>query len=124
MTVNPNAEKMQAIFRKYNIQTLYHFTDINNLLHIDKCNGLWSKEKLERHGFLDSVVTGGNELSLSLDIELGNWDKVHLYFCPNTPMAYTKQQDAHLCYLVIKPDVAFQQGVCYKYQCYTKKEWP
>jgi len=121
MTVNPDAEKMQAIFRKYNIQTLYHFTDINNLLHIDKCNGLWSKEKLERHGFLDSVVTGGNELSLSLDIELGNWDKVHLYFCPNTPMAYTKQQDAHLCYLVIKPDVAFQQGVFFTNTNATRK---
>lgn len=121
MAFHPDTEKMQAIFRKYNIQTLYHFTDINNLPIIAKCNGLWSKEKLERYGFLDSVVTGGNELSLSLDRELGNWDKVHLYFCPNTPMAYTKQQEAHLCYLVIKPDVAFQQGVFFTNTNATRK---
>lgn len=121
MHFHSDADKMQAMFRKYNIQTLYHFTDINNLPIIAKCNGLWSKERLEKQGLLTNIATGGNELSLSLDREFENWDKVHLYFCPNTPMAYNKQMESHLCYLVIKSDVAFQKGVFFTNTNATRK---
>lgn len=68
---------------------------------------------MEEKNLLDQVVTGGNELSLDLDRDLGNWDKVHLYFCPHTPMAYVKQQTRHLCYLIIEPTVALWQGVVF-----------
>ncbi|MDI6735778.1 MAG: DarT ssDNA thymidine ADP-ribosyltransferase family protein [bacterium] len=114
-------KKIKEIFSRHNIKVFYHFTDINNLPIIGKCNGLWSKEKLEEHGFLSDIVTGGNELSLNLDKELENWNKVHLYFCPNTPMVYNKQKESHSCYFIIKPDVAFEQGVFFTNTNATRK---
>lgn len=115
------APEMKRILDRHGIQWLYHFTAIDNLPVIAECMGLWSKERLEQAGLLDRIITGGNELSLQLDRRLGNWDKVHLYFCPKTPMAYRKQQNpedidpqsAHICYLIIDPTVAQWDGVVF-----------
>ena len=46
---------------------------------------------------------------------------VHLYFCPHTPMVYNKQSEAHLCYLLIKPDIALNQGVFFTNTNATRK---
>ena len=114
-TFHSQATDIKKILAKYGIRRLYHFTAIDNLSFITRYNGLWSKQKLEQAGLLnDRVITGGNELSLNLDRQCGNWDKVHLCFCPNTPMAYRIQQNpenrdpqsAHICYLLIDPTVA------------------
>jgi len=110
---HPQAKAIKEVLRKNGINALYHFTDIRNLSLIARCGGLWSKEKLEQEGLLSQVITGGDELSLNLDRGLGNWDKVHLYFCPHTPMAYIKQQEKHLCYLIIDPEVALRSGVIF-----------
>lgn len=112
--------EMRRFLAKYGIRKLYHFTAIDNLSIIAKCGGLWSKQKSERAELLaNRIITGGNELSLNLDRRYGNWDKIHLYFCPNTPMAYRVQQNfggrdpqsAHICYLIIDPTVAMWKGV-------------
>ncbi|MBM4329944.1 MAG: DUF4433 domain-containing protein [Deltaproteobacteria bacterium] len=116
---HPEYAEMKRILTKYGIQCLYHFTAVDNLAVISECGGLLSKQKLEKARLLDKIITGGNELSLGLDKTHGNWDKVHLYFCPNTPMAYRIQQypegrnpqGAHICYLLIDPIVATWEGV-------------
>lgn len=113
MNLHPQADQIKQILSREGIQSLYHFTDINNLAIVAQCGGLWSKEKLEKAGLLDKVVTGGNELSLDLDKSLGNWPKVHLYFCPQTPMVYRvlERSQSHLCYIVIDMQVALWEGV-------------
>lgn len=113
------AREMKEVLNKHRIERFYHFTSVENLLIIAECNGLWSKQRLEEMELLDKIVTGGNQTSLDLDRERGNWDKVHLYFCPKTPMSYRVQensenrnpQSSHLCYLVIDPEVALWNGV-------------
>lgn len=113
VNLHPKARQIEAKLRENGIKALYHFTDIHNLSLILQCGGLWSKEKLEDKHLLSKVITGGNELSLNLDRGLGNWDKVHLYFCPYTPMAYYKQQEKHICYLMINSEVALRKGVVF-----------
>ncbi len=119
ISFHPEASEMKKILDKHGVQKLYHFTSIDNLSVIAECGGLLSKQRLEQAGLLNKIKTGGNELSLDLDRELGNWDKVHLYFCPKTPMAYRIQQNpegrnpqsAHICYLIVDPIVAMWDGV-------------
>ncbi len=112
ISFHPEAKKIKEILDKYKIQKLYHFTSIDNLSIIAKCGGLWSKEKLEKAGILSNVKTGGSEESLTFDKEFGNWNKIHLYFCHQTPMAYYKQQEGeHLCYILIDPVVALWDSV-------------
>jgi len=116
---HPQAPEMKKILDKYGVQNLCHFSAINNLSVIAECKGIWSKQRLEQAGLLDRIITGGNERSLDLDRALGNWDKVHLYFCPKTPMAYRVQQNlegrnpqsAHICYLIIDRSVTLWEGV-------------
>ena len=72
LNFNPDYQKIKATLDGHNIKQLYHFTTIDNLSLISKCDGLWSKKKLEKYNLLDKILTGGNELSLDLDKELGN----------------------------------------------------
>ncbi len=113
MQLHHQAAQVKRVLEGNKIKTLYHFTAIGNLTWIAKYRCLLSKGMLEQEGIFDEIETGGNELSLNLDRELGNWDKVHLYFCPNTPMAYGKQGEAHAVYILIKPDIALWQGVLF-----------
>jgi len=121
MAFHSKANEMKRILDKHGIQKLYHFTAIDNLAVIAECGGLWSKEKLERAGLFDKIITGGNDLSISLDRSLGNWDKISLHFCPRTPMAYRIQQNfwnrdpqtAHICYFIINSSIALWDGVIF-----------
>lgn len=121
MSLHAEANEIKKVLNRYGIEKLYHFTCIDNLPVIAKCGGIWSKQSLEQGGLLDKIITGGNPLSLNLDQQIGNWSKVHLYFCPNTPMAYRVQQNpegrvpqsAHICYLIIDPVVALWDGVLF-----------
>lgn len=116
---NALQNEMKKTLDRHGVRELYHFTAVDNLRGIATRGALWSKEKLESAGLIGTTVTGGNELSLSLDRRLDNWDKVHLYFCPNTPMAYRVQQNpesrdprsSHICYLVIDQSVALWDNV-------------
>ncbi|MDI6714153.1 MAG: DarT ssDNA thymidine ADP-ribosyltransferase family protein [Thermodesulfovibrio sp.] len=115
MTLNlhPFAKEMELIIKKNNIQALYHFTNIDNLSLIAECNGLWSKERLEKEGLLSRVIRGGNSLSKDLDIYWGNWNKVSLNWGPKMPMMWHIQQQSHLCFFLIKPEVALRKGVVF-----------
>lgn len=106
------ANQIKRSLNSYGIQRLYHFTSIDNLPIIANCGGLWSKDRLEKKGILPKVKTGGDKKSQELDREFGNWNRIHLCFCPNTPMAYCKQQEGdHFCYVLIDPVVALWDGV-------------
>ena len=110
---HPQAKAIETMLYKNGVRAFYHFTDVHNLPLIAECAGLWSKAKLEEKDLLSRIITGGDNLSLDLDRQLGNWDKVHLYFCPHTPMAYRKQQEKHICYLKIDPKIALIKGVIF-----------
>lgn len=110
---SPDYKEIKAVLDKHNIKGLYHFTDISNLPLILKCDGLWSKERLENANLLSKVITGGNSLSKDLDIYWGNWDKVSLNWGPKMPMMWHIQQQRHLCFFVIKPEIALQSGVVF-----------
>lgn len=111
MDFRPEAEQMRDYLKRQNIAALYHFTNIENLPLILQVGGLCSKEWLEHNGLLDRINTGGNMLSKAPDQRHGNWDKVSLSFCQNHPMAYYREAEQHMCYAVIKLDVALRRGV-------------
>ena len=102
MQLAQDAEEMLNYLKRYDITHLYHFTDIENLPLIFEMGGLVSKQKLENHGLLESIKTGGNPLSKELDEHWGNWDKVSLSWASQLPMAYYREQEQHLCYIVVK----------------------
>lgn len=104
---------MRAFITQQRIPALYHFTDINHLPLIVELDGLRSKQYLEKYGLLDQLKGGGNQLSKELDVYWGNWDKVSLSWCAKLPMAYYREQEQHLCYIIVNKDYALQQGVLF-----------
>jgi hypothetical protein len=106
---NP-AKNIESFLRQSKLQYLFHFTDIRNLPTIFKY-GLLTKQTLEQKNVLDKIQTGGNSLSRVLDLRHDNWGKVSLSWCPKIPMAYYREQDQHLCYLVFDSLLAVQEGV-------------
>lgn len=48
-----------------------------------------------------------------LDRYIGNWDKISLNFTPHTPMVFYKKQQQHLCFLLIRPEVASWLGATF-----------
>ena len=122
MQLHHQAAQIRKTLEENGIEILYHFTAINNLKWLAQY-GLLSKEKLEKKGILDEIETGGDELiSLKLDRELGNWGKVSLYFCPHTPMAYGKQGEKHIVYILINPEVATWENVLFTDTNATRKQ--
>lgn len=122
MQLHHQAAQIKSTFARNGIKILYHFTSISNLEWIAQY-GLLSKEKLEEEGIFDEIETGGDELiSLRLDRELGNWGKVHLYFCPHTPMAYRKQEEKQVAYILINPEVATWEDVLFTDTNATRKQ--
>jgi hypothetical protein len=106
----------QAIIAKLlgeGITALYHFTSVENLASICQQRALLSKAELESRGLSRPPVPGGNELSLKLDREQGNWDKVSLSLTPHTPMAYRRKRETHICFFVIPIEVAARAGVIF-----------
>ena len=95
------------------IQSLYHWTSINNLPGIAQRQAICSKQTLENSELWPLPEPGGNRLSHDLDQREGNWDKVSLNFTPYTPLAYHRKKQYHLCFFVIKVEVAIWQGVLF-----------
>lgn len=122
MRLHHQAAQIKKTLEVNGIEILYHFTAIGNLKWLAQYS-LLSKEKLEEKGIFDEIETGGDELiSLPLDRELGNWDKVHLYFCPHTPMVYRKQEGKHIIYILINPEVATWENVLFTDTNATRKQ--
>jgi len=122
MRLHYQAAQIKRTLEENGIKILYHFTPISNLKCIAQYECLLSKEKLENKGIFADIETGGNELSLQLDRELGNWSKVHVYFCPHTPMAYGEQGGKHIVYVLINPEVAIWENVLFTDTNATRKQ--
>ena len=105
-TLHPDAQAILSRLRQEGVIALYHFTSVENLPNICRMQALCSKKTLVEQGRGLPPVTGGNPLSHSLDRRIGNWDKVSLNLTPYTPMAYNRKKEQHLCFLVIKHEVA------------------
>lgn len=116
---HPDAAKIKKLLDQYGIDRLFHFTCVDNLSTISKSQAIWSKEKLEDKDLLEAVFCGGTTGSVIADRQHGNWNRIHVYFCPKTPMAYKVQENAdrshkqsgHICYFIIDPVVALWEGV-------------
>ncbi len=76
-------------------------------------NALCAKLTLEDCNAWPAPYPGGNELSHSLDRYHDNWDKIGLNFTPYTPMAYRKKPERHICFFIVKPEVAAWEGVMF-----------
>ncbi len=122
MQLHHQAAQIRKTLEENGIEILYHFTAINNLKWLAQYECLFSKEKLEEKGIFPDIETGGNELSHQLDREFENWDKIHIYFCPHTPMAYGKQGGKHIVYILINPEVATWENVLFTDTNATRKQ--
>ena len=110
MNFHIQTEEIRRVLTREGIRHLYHFTDIYNLPTIGKY-GILTKKELEEKDALKKIKTGGNTLSKQLDLRHGNWDKVSLSWCPKIPMIYYREQEQHLCYLVLDLNLALMDGV-------------
>lgn len=110
--LHPEADAILARLKKEGINELYHFTSVENLLSICRTQELQSKQRQQQMGTWPPPRPGGNSLSRDLD-RFQNWDKVSLSLTPFTPMAYRRKREDHLCFLVVRPEVATWQGVVF-----------
>lgn len=111
--LHPEAVAILARLNKEGIRALYHFTSVENLPEICRSQGLCSKKVLVDEGKWPPPVPGGNTLSHRLDRQNSNWDKVSLSLTPYLPMTYSIKRKQHLCYLLIRPDVATWSGIVF-----------
>jgi hypothetical protein len=105
------AIEIRKFLETQKIQHLYHFTDVRNLARISEQGAILSKKSQEDLGIWPCEIPGGDSTSHTLDRRNNNWDKVSLQLTPYTPMAYRKKQSHHLCFIVVKPQVAEWRGV-------------
>ena len=104
--LHPASEQILQRLRRERINSLYHFTCVENLPCIRQAGALCSKDKLEKLGLWPCPDPGGNETSHNLDKHHDNWDKLALNFTAHTPMAYWKKQAKHLCFFSISTKAA------------------
>lgn len=112
-SLHPDAAAILARLQQEGVTSLYHFTSVENLPDICREQALLSKEKLIAKGLLSRIDSGGNDLSLGLDQRNDNWNKVSLGLTPYLPMAYYRKRERHLCYFLIRPEVAAWSGVVF-----------
>src|SRR5579859_7931658 len=123
-SLHPEADAILARLKQESITSLYHFTSVENLPGICQMQALCSKQTLETERQKLPRSTGGNPLSHTLDRYRGNWDKVSLNLTSHTPMVYHRKREQHLCFFVIRPEIATWSGVIftdrsyiYRYEC-------
>ncbi|GHO72604.1 hypothetical protein KSD_03750 [Ktedonobacter sp. SOSP1-85] len=109
--LHPDADVIMSRLEMEGITEFYHFTSVENLPGICQKQALCSKQVLEVQGNWPPPVPGGDSLSHVLDQRMCNWDKISLSLTPYTPMAYWKKKEQHLCFFVIRPEVATLLGV-------------
>jgi hypothetical protein len=109
--LHPDAKQILRRLRQERMTALYHFTSITNLRLIREMDALCSKAVLETAGCWPCPEPGGNSLSHSLDSVNGNWDKVSVSFTPHTPMVYRRKRASHLCFFVLRIEVAAYAGI-------------
>lgn len=92
-------------------KTFYHFTSLTNIPSI-RIRGLRSYALLKEGGI--NFAHGGNDLSLTLDRQMGMDQYVHLSFRETHPMKHRLQQEGKssgMTSLQISPDVLKIPGV-------------
>ena len=112
MNLSPEAEHIRKRLAAEGIDTLWHFTDIENLPLIQG-NGLFSKARLEAENIFEQVKTGGTNESIEADRQRGNWNFISLAYTHSTPMFYHCKQKQHLVYWAVDPEVASLEGVLF-----------
>lgn len=98
-------EKLQD----YNIQKLYHFTDVSNVPSIKDNGGLFSWQELSIRN-IQVPMPGGNQLSRQLDHHKGISDYVKLCFNSSHPMRYVAEKEGRIrscVFLEVDPSVIF-----------------
>lgn len=85
---------MRDALKKYNVDSLWHFTDKRNVESIREY-GLLSWAELQRKG-LAPAVPGGNKWSHDADQRSGVDNYVHLSFNQQNPMLYIAKQDKRI----------------------------
>jgi len=98
---------MRRIMKQFNIKRLWHFTDKSNLPMIEKYEGLFSLDEIERKK-ISVPVFGGNDWSHEADFMEGVDIYVHLCFVDSHPMQYITKEEGRIekpIWLAIKPDV-------------------
>ena len=112
-SLHPESDQILTRLRKERIDNFYHFTHVDNLLSISESQALYSKTELRKRG-IKSVITGGNDLSHSLDCMHGNNALISLSFTPHIPMFYHKRREhgaSSFCWFVVSVEVATWLGV-------------
>ena len=104
---------METIFKKYQFDGIWHFTDRTNLELIQEHKGLLSLGELESRG-IEIPSAGGNEWSHDADKSKGLHNFVHLAFLDDHPMLYSAKQDGRIIdpvWLKIQSSVLLEEGV-------------
>src|SRR5438128_10200787 len=95
------------------IEVLYHFTDILNLPRIFSSGGLRPTQELRLMPDFGQVILGGDRQSQLDDQKWKNDQYVRLNFWPRTPMAYYREADRNLCYILVNSRVGARNGVLF-----------
>src|SRR5260370_5286930 len=111
--LHPEASKILARLGIEKIEALYHFTNVENLPSILDIGGVLSKKMLEKIGRWPPPRPGGAGPSHDLDRRKGNWNRVSLSLTPHTPMAYWRKREMHLCFIVVKIEVAAWKDIMF-----------
>lgn len=110
MKKKQNWAEFKALLDKYNIMSLYHFTDRANIDNIIKNGGLLSWKECEDKGIKIPKPGGGGSDSLSwqLDRRSGLQDYIRVCFTRHHPMMYTALNEGRItdcAILEIDPEV-------------------
>jgi hypothetical protein len=105
--------------REFGIYSIWHFTDVKNLLGILEAGGLLPSELLD----MNEVTPSGDPTARAREVKLGLHQYVHLCFFPEHPMewAITHNPSRHpelreVIWLEISTNVLTRKDVCYTYQ--------
>ena len=112
---NQRENKLIDILRKYNIKTIWHFTDKSNIDLIESQGGLLALGELQRRG-VAIPAPGGNQWSHDADRYKGVHEYVHAAFLDDHPMLYAAKQDARIvnpCWLEIDSSIILEDDVLF-----------
>lgn len=113
---------MKSILAKYNIKSIWHFTDESNIDLIRANGGLLALGELERRR-ISIPSSGGNQWSHDADKYKGVHEYVHAAFLDDHPMLFAAKQDARIAKpvwlqidasIILEPDVLFTNDVSNK----------
>ena len=112
MSRRSNWKEFQDILDNHGIDTLYHFTDRDNLESIIQNGGLYSWTDCEEKG-IKIPKPGGGDLSRSLDTRGGLQRYVRISFTEQHPMMYVAMNEGRISnpvILEIDPAILYEEG--------------